>query len=415
MMGHLVLRGNAFAIIDSNTLGEVTALHPVHPDLVSIEMLGNTNWRYRVKNIDGTDSVYTRGDIFHIKGLSKNIVMGFNPIEEARKMLSIGISAQDYGIRYFENDASPSGGYLEHPTNFKDKEARDKFREGWQSQQGGRNKGKAAILEYGIKFHHGIAVKNTDAQFLETQQYTKSGIAALFGVPPHKVGDLSRSTNNNIEHQGIEFSVDSVTPLADCWENAITYCFLDEEDHDLVVNFSTIGLLRGDTAARSEYINTRIMNGSMTRNEARLMEGENPMPGLDEPLRMLNMVTESEAKRLSEKHDNEANQELPEIKDDEPQAVQPNPGDARMAALASAVADRVARKEVAMATAAFRSGTLEDAYKKHAEFVASALGVSIESARTYCTEQMALLHGETLTDEFEIVACAKLARLAVTG
>ena len=46
---------------------------------------------------------------------------------------------------------------------------------------------------------------------MELRQYQREDIAGLFGVPPHKIGDLSRSTNNNIEHQDLEWHRDGVT------------------------------------------------------------------------------------------------------------------------------------------------------------------------------------------------------------
>lgn len=399
MVGHLVLRGNAFSLIESNARGEVTDLHPIHPDLVSIEMLGNTNWRYRVKNLDGTHSVYTRGDIFHVKGLSPNGVMGYNPIELARKMLSIGISAQDYGMRYFENDASPSGGWIEHPTSFKDKETRDKFREAWQAQQGGSNKGKVAILEYGLKFHDGITVKNTDAQFIETKRMSRSEVCSIFRIPPHMVGDLDRATFSNIEQQSIDFVVHALRPWLVRFEEAIKFTFLDVDDDTLLPNYPVISLLRGDSKARSDYINMGIMNGTLTRNEARLMEDRNPLPGLDEPLRMLNMVTETDAKE--QQAELEA-PEIVEIEDDEPQVAQPNPADARMVALASAVADRVARKEVEMVAKAIKYDSLADSYWKHVDFVAGALAVDIPTAQSYCMAQLALVQAAGMVDYAQV-------------
>ena len=415
MMGHLALRGNAFAQIVSNYKGEVTDLHPIHPDLVTIEMLSNSNWRYRIKNQDGSETLLARIDVFHIKGLSANGVVGYNPIELARKMLATGIASQDYGMRYFENDAAPSGGWIEHPNNFKDSEARRIWRESWQEQQGGKNRGKTAVLEYGLKYHEATSVKNSDAQFIENKRFSRVEIASLFRIPPHKIGELGGATFSNIEQQSIDFVVDCLTPWVVRWEEAIKYTFLDVEDDSLCVAFPVQSLLRGDSAARSAYINTRIMNGSMTRNEARIMEGDNPLPGLDEPLRMLNMVTESDAQ---DQQDDLENSEKPGDSDtDTNKTPAPGPTDSRMVALASAVADRVARKEVAMVMAATKVGGLAEAYAKHADFVSAALGVSKDSAGAYCAEQISLVQtSATLSaEDFTEIARAKLARLALQG
>jgi HK97 family phage portal protein len=414
MMGHLALRGNAFAQIVANRKGEVTDLHPIHPDRITVEVLTPTNWRYQVKNSNGTSTPIARTDMFHIKGLSPDGIMGYNPIGLARKMLSTGMAAQDYGNRFFENDAVPSSGHIEHPTNFPTKEKRDLFRESWQEQQGGANKGKVAVLEYGLKYVPPPTVSNADSQFLETKQHSRSEIASMFRVPPHKIGDLSRSTNNNIEHQGIEFVTDCMMPWAVCWEEAIKFTFLDPEDDDLHVAFPLLSLLRGDSKARAEYINMCVLNGTMTRNEARLMEDREPLEGLDEPLRMLNMTTEGEAIDRAERETAAPPKPAPVA----PTA--PAPASARLNALAVAAAERVARKETQVLLAALSTDNwpvaVNDAMAKHGSFVVQALGVTQSQASDYlaarCNDPIA-----AGSEESTIYAAAlfRLTKLALEG
>jgi hypothetical protein len=54
-------------------------------------------------------------------------------------------------------------------------------------------------------------------------------------------------------------------------------------------------LLRGDAKSRAEYYASGIVNGWLTRNEARKLEDFDPLDGLDEPLVPLNMGTKSDA------------------------------------------------------------------------------------------------------------------------
>lgn len=416
MMGHLALRGNAFAHIVANRKGEVTDLHPIHPDRITIEMLSGVNWRYRVKNSDGTEIFINRQDMFHVKGLSPDGVVGYNPIALARKMLATGISAQDYGMRFFENDATPTGGWIKHPTNFKSEEQKRTWRESWQEMQGGRNKGKTAVLEYGMDYNPGTPISNVDSQFIETNKYNRSQIASLFRIPPHKIGDLDRSTNNNIEHQGIEFVTDCMMPWATCWEEAIKYNFLDVEDDDLHVSFPLLSLLRGDSKARAEYINMCVTNGTMTRNEARLMEDREPLPGLDEPLRMLNMTTESEA---ADKAGREASMPPPPPPAAVPAKV-PQPNGERIGAMALAAAERVARKETQVLLAACSSANwpdaVTDAMFKHTPFVMQALGVSQQTAEEYLAArgQDPITTGSKESDIYN-AALARLTKLALEG
>jgi phage portal protein BeeE len=46
---------------------------------------------------------------------------------------------------------------------------------------------------------------NTDAQYLETRKFQNQQIYGIYRMPAHKAGDLERSTNNNIEHQALEY------------------------------------------------------------------------------------------------------------------------------------------------------------------------------------------------------------------
>jgi phage portal protein BeeE len=55
-----------------------------------------------------------------------------------------------------------------------------------------------------------VGMTAEQAQFLETRKFQRNEIAAMFGVPPHKIGDLERATFSNIEHQAIEVVTDTI-------------------------------------------------------------------------------------------------------------------------------------------------------------------------------------------------------------
>ena len=293
MAGHLVLRGNAFNQIVTNGQGEITALIPLHPDRVTIEILPKGGYRYQYTDLAGNKQTFARGEIWHLRGLSSDGIIGLSPIALARNAFGGAMAAQDYGSRFFANDAKPLSGYIEYPGSFKDKMARDQFRESLQESQSGANRGKIAVFEFGMKYHQ-LGLTNEDAQFLETRKFQVNDIARWFGVPPHKIGDLDRSTNNNIEQQAQEFVQECLGPMAERWEASIeAELLLDDEGLEAEFLFSQ--LLRGDSQARAQYYNLGINGGWLTRNEARIAENLNPLPGLDQPLRPLNMAEEQGA------------------------------------------------------------------------------------------------------------------------
>jgi len=313
MQGHLALRGNAYNRIVSNASGEITELVPIHPDRIRIEILASGEFRYRVTDRDGRESVLPRGEVWHLRGLSSDGLLGMSPIEIARESVGMALAAQDYGARFFANDAKPTGGWIEFPGSFKDAEAKKVFRESYQQAQSGANRGKVLVLENGMKFHE-VGVTNRDAQFLELRKFQITDIARLFRVPPHMIGDLDRATFSNIEQQSLEFVMHTMTPWAERWEASIEAELLPDDD-GLEIEFDFANLMRGDAASRAGYYQSGIQNGWLTRNEARLAENLNPLEGLDEPLRPLNMTEESDA----EKAEDEPAEQPPTLEPKEPE------------------------------------------------------------------------------------------------
>lgn len=376
MQGHLALRGNAYNQIIADRRGNVSALIPLHPDSTRVEFIGKNglDYRYRYTDRSGQEHVFTRGEIWHLRGLSSDGVTGLSPIALARESAALGLAAQDYGARFFQNDAKPGGGWIEFPGTFKDKPARDSFRESWQQAQTGLNRGKIAVLEYGMKFHE-LGLTNKDSQFLEARQFQVGDIARIFRVPPHLIGDLSKATFSNIEQQSLDFVIHTMTPWAERWESSIETNLLLETEGDIEVEFDFTALLRGDQAARSMYYHNGVLDGWLVRNEAREREGLEPLPGLDEPLRPMNMVEESDAGQQP----GSPAQPLPGNDDDTP-ASPDEPADddanARLAALLRGNATRMARRIAG--GGAVGAEVLADALaidpKRAAEWLATAAG-----------------------------------------
>ena len=50
-----------------------------------------------------------------------------------------------------------------------------------------------------------IGIPPEEAQFLETRKFQLDEIARLYRIPPHMIGDLEKSSFNNIEQQSMEF------------------------------------------------------------------------------------------------------------------------------------------------------------------------------------------------------------------
>lgn len=414
---HLELRGNAYSRIIGDNRGRIIALLPLHPDRVTLELMGDSNWRYRHVTREGKTQYFSREEVFHRKDFTLDGIVGLNPIACAREALSTGLAAQDYGMRFFQNDATP-GGWIEYPGEFKDDQSRRSFREKMNDMWSGRNKGKIGVLDRGIKYHE-VKVSNADAQFIESKKFTVAEIARLFGVPPHKIGDMSASTNNNIEQQSLDYINDSLLGRVNGWKYAIVSDLLGEQAEGLEVEFDLMKLMSGDSAARSRYYHEGILDGWLVRNEAREAEGYNPIDGLDEPLRPLNMIEEDAAEKAENAAESgnrqPANQPASGAEDDGEERERDARRIARFDAMLEAAVNRITRKELEMVRKAHKAeASIADTYAAHVSFVSQALGVPVADVAAYCAEQVAMVEGNRKmnTEDFELITRQRLVRLA---
>ena len=269
MQAILLMYGNAYALIRRDASAIPVELILVHPDDV-YPVKSNGAIFYQMK-LDDSFIIVAAKDMIHLAGLGFNGIVGKSPIRVFAESMSVSISAQTFGKTFFENGAHISG-VLETPNELTN-EAYERVRVSWKERNSGlSNTGNTAILEGGLKFSK-IGVPPEEAQFLQTRQFQVSEIARMYGVQPHLLMDLERSTNNNIEHQGIEFVIYTLTQWISRWEAELNAkLFSAGEAGSTYCEFNLNGLLRGDAKSRAEYYRSMTNIAAMNPNEIRALE-----------------------------------------------------------------------------------------------------------------------------------------------
>lgn len=283
LMGHLLLYGNAYAQIIRNGKGEVIGLYPLMPAKMTVDRDsgGNLYYLYSRGSDDAPEAgengqVYLPPDqVLHIPGLGYDGIVGYSPIAMAKNAVGLGIATEEYGAKFFANDASPSG-ILEHPGVLKNP---DKVRESWNKLfRGSVNSHQIAVLEEGLKYQP-IGISPDQAQFLETRKFQLNEIARIFRVPPHMVGDLEKSSFSNIEQQSLEFVKYTLEPWLMRWEQAMSRrLFTESEKESYFIRFNVEGLLRGDYESRMNGYAVARQNGWMSANDIRELENLDRIP-----------------------------------------------------------------------------------------------------------------------------------------
>lgn len=286
LAGHVLAWGNAYAYIARAPGGRITELVPLLPDRTHAYRVGG-KLGY-VTRINDQDIPLQPHEVLHIPGFSFDGVQGQSPLRKHAEAIGLALAAEKLGGKFFGNGAN-LGSVITHPRAVSAQTAQN-IRDSLKQYTGIDNSAKTMILEEGMKYER-IGIPPNEAQFLETREFQKKDIATIFRVPLHFLGDLSRATFSNIEHQDINFVRHTIRPWIVRFEQELNRKLFAENDRKKhFVQWNLEGLLRGDTKSRYEAYHMAIADGWMNRNEARARENLNPQEGLDEFLQPLNMA-----------------------------------------------------------------------------------------------------------------------------
>lgn len=247
------------------------------------------------------DSEYTREDMFHMVGFSPDGIIGYSPLEYFYGMINVGMTYQEFTQNFYKNGAFPSG-FFEHG-KFLNETAYNRLKEDIRTRYTSlANSGTPMLLEDGLKYSP-ITIKPIDAQLLESKKFQIEDICRVYRVPLHLVQNLDKATNNNIEHQSLEFVMYTMLPHFRRAEMTINTQLLTrkQRDNGYYFEFNISSLLRGDSKSMAEAFATGRQWGWLSVNDIRRMLNMNSIPNGDIYLEPLNMkeagTSESEDQR----------------------------------------------------------------------------------------------------------------------
>jgi len=294
--------GNAVCERLVDRRGGLVGLYPYQWQQVKIDRDPETkNLQYKISDGISTkpEKELGRKQVFHVPGMSVDGVIGMSPIEYAANAIRLGRSYEEFGNQMFRNAAIPSGGFSTDGTLNESSFQRLK-KEINENYTGMKNTGKPMLLEGGLKFTP-FTVKPIDAQLIENKKFQIEDIARIYRVPLHLIQNLDRATNNNIEHQSLEFIMYTMLPWFKRWEENINMQLLTpaERRAGYYVEFDLRGLLRGDQLSRSRAYAVGRQWGWLSVNDIRKLENMPPIENGDiylEPQNMREAGSEAEQK-----------------------------------------------------------------------------------------------------------------------
>jgi HK97 family phage portal protein len=275
MMVSLLLRGNAYCLITSrDKSGRPNRLRVLHPDRVQCGWVSEGVRAYEIDR----KPVPTE-NIVHIVGLSyPESPTGISVIEAARNSIGLGLAAEMFGGRFFGSGAHMTG-IIEIEADL-DKERARGLKEAFTASHGGiTNSHTVGVLTGGAKWTP-ISVTPDDAQFLGTRSFSDSQMAMMFGVPPHLIMQMDKTTSwgTGIEQQSMNFLTYTMQWWVGLFEDAFTAMLVNGQ----MAYMDVSALLRTDEAGRYAVYSAARSAALLTQNEIRDREGYAPVDGGDE-------------------------------------------------------------------------------------------------------------------------------------
>ena len=276
--------GNGYAEIQRTASRTIAGIWPIHPARVCIKRDDSGNIYYEVKNDDGTLVNIAQEDMLHIKGPSILGFVGENISLKASGAIALYIAQERFAQSYFGNNAQ-FGGIVEVPGKLDDATF-NRLKEQFNKKHKGSDKAfSVGFIEGGMKWHE-VNVNADDAQIIEGRNQQIEEICRFFGVPPHKIQHLIRSTFNNIEHLGIEFVREALRPWAQEIQQEFTYkLFPDRSGKFIIVDLEWA--LQGDFLSRAQGYQIMRNIGAYSVNDILKMERRNTI-GKEGDIRIVN-------------------------------------------------------------------------------------------------------------------------------
>ena len=267
MISSMLLRGEAFAVIDRDINDNIIGLHYVDSSEVGKKVTTDGVKRSVYYVING--KAYESINIIHLLNYSYDGINGISTIRSAINSIKLAGDAEA-AAQGFYNGGCNLGGILTIQ-GMLDEDQKYNLKQQWQNAFNPVNgtPNGVAVLEGNMSYTP-ITVNPADAQLLESRKYNVVDICRFFGVSPTKAFDLTHSSYSTVEAEGLQFLSDTIQPILSKIEQELNRKLLKpSERHLLSIKFDTSVLLRTDKASLASYYSTLFNIGVLSQNEIR--------------------------------------------------------------------------------------------------------------------------------------------------
>jgi HK97 family phage portal protein len=280
IMVHQLLHAEAYLKAINTEAGELVGLWPIHPMAIQKVSWAGPDKEFEVRMNDGTTVKEYTGDITQVLGMSTDGLRGMSPLELFRRSLKTAQAGELAANNSFTRGALVAG-LVTTEEDIDGDEAKTISDSLKTKMTGTDNAGGIAFINRSLKFTP-WAMKNTDAQFLESREFAVEDIARMFGMPLNLL-----SVNKVVSNWG--------TGVKEANLGLAKYVLMNHTGRieaalrrllptDYFAEFDYKGLLQGSPEDEINLLIAQVQGGLLTVDEARAVLNIPPMPKAEQPV-----------------------------------------------------------------------------------------------------------------------------------
>ena len=288
---YIDLTGEVFWLVLKDAAGQPAEIWVMNPNKIKVipdQKMYIKGYVYENGNNEIPLSV---DDVVHIKLPNpKNPFRGQSPLGSVSSDVEAEKFSSQYNRAFFQNSAEPNG-VIQFEGTLTDSQY-ERLRYQWNSQyRGTSNSHKVAILEGGASWHTN-AITQRDMQFKDLRIMNRDVIMGVYGMPKHILGIAEDVNRANAEASEYTFARWVLKPRLERIKAKLNEQFLPlYSDKTLFIDYDTP--VPADIDRNLAIADQGFKSGYITRNEARIKVGLEPMEDGDIFMEPLSSQTEN--------------------------------------------------------------------------------------------------------------------------
>ena len=305
---NVILKGNAYVYIERAEDGTPLSLRYLPSSDVTINYVKERNFLcYNCSYILNGKNL-NPADMLHFKLFSFDGIQGVSLLKYSTQSVDTANATNQHAKEFFESGTNKASGILTVNSQLSEKQ-RLQILNTWNTTY---SSGKAglAVLQGNMSYQP-LSVNADEAQMLESREFNQADVAQWLNLNPAQLGLKGFQTYTNFEDSQSELLQRTLLPYINMIENELTRKLIVNEKNVKIV-LDTVGYLRPNKKAQSEYYVALVSGGILSINEARSELGYPAIDGGETPIIPYTDINQNKISNGGKQEDNKQEQDYKE-------------------------------------------------------------------------------------------------------